>query len=118
MHFQKGLYLDFKDFADVVKRIYLKLSNPETDRNLDTWAVNADYYSTTPLVEEINHKIVNSIKCIQASVLKLMRLFGIQDISSYCGTIDPVNEICSICISISKQSSTKFNNAKKKPSPA
>ena len=77
---KKGYMHGFQGFADVVKRINLKLSNPETDRNLDTWAVNVDYNSTTPVVEQINHKVVSAIKRIQASVLSLMRLYGIQDI--------------------------------------
>ena len=47
---------------------------------MDTWAVNVDYNSTTPVVEQINHKVVSAIKRIQASVLSLMRLYGIQDI--------------------------------------
>ena len=108
----------FQGFADVVKRINLKLSNSETDPNLDTWAVNVDYNSTTPVVEQINHKVVSTIKRVQVPVLGLMRLFGIQGISSYCGTIDSINDICFIYVSMSKQSYAKFNNAMKKLNPA
>ena len=97
---KKGYFHGFQGFTDVVKRINLKLSNPETDPNLDTWAIDVDYNSTTPVVEQINHKVRSAINRVQASVLGLIRLFGIQDISSYCGTIDSINDICSIYVSI------------------
>ena len=62
----------------------------------DLWAVNVDYNSKIPIVEQINTKVVQAIKRIQGPVLNLIRLYGIQEISSYCGKIDSISEICSI----------------------
>ena len=76
----------------------------------DLWAVDVDYNSKIPIVEQINTKVVQVIKRIQGPVLNLMRLYGIQEISSYCGKIDSISEICSIYQSTSRQKHSKICN--------
>ena len=54
--------------------------------------------------------MVQAIKRTQGPVLNLMHLYGIQDISSYCGKIDSVSEICSIYQSTSRQKRSQISN--------
>ena len=40
--------------------------------------------------------MIDAIKRIQSPVLNLMHLYGMQEISSYCGNIDSIDDKCSI----------------------
>ena len=93
----------FQGFANIVKKSNVKLSKNKFVNELDAWAVDADYNSTIPVVEQINNKVISAIKRIQGPVLNMMLLYGIEDISLFCGTIDSVGDICSIYHTMSKQ---------------
>ena len=84
---QKGDMYGFQGFANVVKKINLKLSKNKSEREFDSWAVDVDYNSTISIVEQIDKKVIKAIKRVQGPVLNLMRLYGIHDICSYCGKI-------------------------------
>ena len=99
---KKGYMHGFQGFANVVKNINQKLSKNNYERELDAWAVDIDYTSTIPVIDQINNKVISAIKRIQGPVLNLMRVFGMEDISSYCGSIDKISDICSIYCSTSK----------------
>ena len=106
---QKGYMHGFQGFANVVKEMNSKLSKKNVPNVVDSWAVDVDYNSTVPIIEQISSKVVKAIKRIQGPILNLMRLFGMNDISSYCSSIDSVNDICSIYQSMSRQHSTISN---------
>jgi len=110
---QKGYMHGFQGFANVIKQINLKLSKKEKHDIIDTWAVDVDYVSTTPIVDQINSKVVEAIRRIQTPVLNLMRLYGMEDISSYCGNINSIADICSIYQTVTHRNSV-FNNNKKR----
>ena len=99
-------------FANVVKKINLKLSKNKFEIELDLWAVDVDYNLTIPVIEQIDNKVINAIKRIQGPILNLMHLYGIQDISSFCGTIEKVSDICSIYHTMSKQKYMKLGKVK------
>ena len=109
---QKGYMHGFQGFANVVKKINLKLSKKISDSDFDSWAVDVDYNSTIPIRDQINNKVVHAIKRIQGPVLNLMRLFGMQEISSYCGNIDSINDICSIYLTASRPKNIILGNLK------
>ena len=71
----------FQGFANVVKKINLKLSRKTSEDELDPWAVDVDCNSSIPISGQINNKVVNAIKRIQGPVLNLMRVFGMDEIS-------------------------------------
>ena len=100
----------FQGFANVVKKMNLKLSKNKPERKYNSWAFDVNYNSRIPIVEQIDNKVINAIKRIQGPVLNPVRLYGIHDISSYCGKIDSVSEICSICQSASRQKHSKISN--------
>ena len=52
--------------------------------------------------------MISAIERIQGPVLNLMRLYGMQDISSFCGTIEKVSDICSVFLTMSKQKYMKL----------
>ena len=81
---QKGYMHGFQGFANVVKKINMKLCKNTFASELDAWAVDVDYNSTIPIIEQINNKVVSAIKRIQGPVLNLISLYGMQDISSFC----------------------------------
>ena len=87
-----------------------KLSKNKFERKIDSWAVDVDYKLSIPVVEQINNKVVSAIRRIQGPVLNLMCVFGVEDISSYCGNIDKVTDICSIYHSTSKQKFTEISD--------
>ena len=93
---RKGYMHGFQGFTNVVKKINQKFSKNKFERELDSWAVDVDYNSTIPVVEQININVVSTIKRIQGLVLNLMRVFDMTDISSFCGNIDKVADICSM----------------------
>ena len=107
---KKGYMHGFQGFANVVKKINQKLCKNKFERELDLWAVDVEYNSTIPVVEQINNKVVSTIKRIQGPVLNLMRVFDMEDISSYCGNIDKVAEICSIYHSMTKNEFLKISD--------
>ena len=72
------------------------MKKSKSDHDLNHWAVDVDYNSTIPIRDQINNKVIDAIKRIQSPVLNLMRLYGMHEISSYCGNIDSINDICSI----------------------
>ena len=80
------------------------------ERKLDSWAVDIDYSSTIPVVEQINNKDVSATKRIQGPVLNLMQVFDMKDIFSYYGNIDKVTDICSIYQSMTKKKSYKISD--------
>ena len=98
-----------KDLQMLLKKINQKLSKNKFVNELDAWAVDVDYNSTIPVVEQINNKVVSAIKKIQGLVLNMMRLYGIEDISLFCGRIDSVDDICSIYQTMSKQNLIKLD---------
>ena len=102
---QKGYMHGFQSFANVMKKINLKLSKKEKNNKIDTWAVDIDYLSTTPIVDQMNSKVIEAIRRIQIPVLNLMQLYGMEDISSYCGNINSIAEICSIYQSVTHKNS-------------
>ena len=106
---QKDYMHGFQGFANVVKKINQKLSKNKFVNELDAWAVDVDYDSTIPVVEQINKKVISAIKRIQHPVLNMMSLYGIEDISLFCGTIDSVDDICSIYQTMSKQNLIKLD---------
>ena len=61
---QKGYMHGFQGFANVVKKINLKLSKKTSEDELDPWAVDVDYNSSIPISDQINNKVVNAIKRI------------------------------------------------------
>ena len=103
----KGYMHGFQGFSNVVKNINKKLSKNKFERELDAWSVDIDYNLTIPIIEQINNKVVSAIRRIQGPVLNLMRVFGMEDISSYCGSIDKISDICSIYHSTTKKNSLK-----------
>ena len=80
--------------------------------DLDSWAVDVDYNSTIPIRDQINNKVIDAIKRIQSPVLNLMCLYGMQEISSYCGNIDSINDICSINHTTSRPQNIIFETLK------
>ncbi len=78
---QKGYMHGFQSFANMIKQINLKLSKKEKHVKIDTWAVDVDYVSTTPIVDQINSNVVEAIRRIQVPVLNFIQLYGMEDIS-------------------------------------
>ena len=105
---QKGYMHGFQGFANVIKKINTKLSKNKFESNLDSWAVDVDYNSTIPIVEQIGTNVISAINRIQGPILNLMRLYGMQDISLFCGTIEKVSDICSIYQTMSKENFMKI----------
>ena len=66
---QKGYMHGFQGFTNVVKNINLKLSKKDPEQEYDSWAVDIDYNSKIPIVEQINNKAIKAIKRIQGPVL-------------------------------------------------
>ena len=54
----------------------MKLSNNKFVSELDVWAVDVDYNSTIPIIEQINSKVISAIKRMQGPVLNLMHFYG------------------------------------------
>ena len=90
----------------------MKLSKNKFVSELDAWAVDIDYNSTIYIIEQINTRVISVIKRIQGPVLNFMCLYGMQDISSFCGTIESISDVCSIYHTISKQKDMKLGNIK------
>ena len=109
---QKGYMHGFQGFANIVKKLIWNYQKKIVSE-LDAWAVDVDYNSTIPLIEQINSKMISAIKRIQGPVLNLMHLYEMQDISSFCGTIESISDICSIYYTMSKQKDMKLGNIKK-----
>ena len=59
-------------------------------------AVDVDYNSTISIRDQISIKVIYAIKRIHNPVLNLMRVHGMHEISSYCGNIDSISDICYI----------------------
>ena len=107
---QKGYMHGFQSFANVVKEINSKLSNKDKQEKFDPWSVDIDYKSATPIVDQINEKVITAIKRIQQPVLTLMCLYGMEDISLYCDNIESIADICSIYQKLSqKRSPVSYN---------
>ena len=82
---EKGYMHSFQGFANVVKKINLKLKKDKSD--LDSWAVDIDYNSTIPIIDQINNKVIDAINRIQSPVLNLMHVYGIQALDSKQGFV-------------------------------
>ena len=85
------------------------MSKHKFEGELDSWAVNIDYNSSIPVIDQINNKVISAIKRIQGPVLNLMQVFGMEDISSYYGSIDKISDICSIYCSTTKNKFYKMS---------
>ena len=72
----KGYMQGFKGFANVVTKIRHKLSQKRSVNKEDTWAVDIDY-SSLPIIEQIQEKVVSAITRIRTPVLNIMKVFGI-----------------------------------------
>lgn len=107
---QKGYMHGFQSFANVVKQINSKLSKKKSNDTFDPWSVDVDYNSSSPVVDQINTKVITAIKRIQAPVLTLMRLYGMEDISLYCSNIESISDICSIYQLINQNKSVSMNS--------
>ena len=70
----KGYMHGFKGFAGVVSRIKNKLVKKSPVSEDNSWAVDVDY-SGTPIIEQIQDKILGAIKRINTPILNLMKIF-------------------------------------------
>ena len=58
---QKGYIHGFQGFANVVKKIHLKLPKNKFENELDSWTIDVDYNSTIPVIEQIGNKVISAI---------------------------------------------------------
>ena len=91
----KGYMQGLKGFANVVTKIRHKLSQKRLINKEDTWAVDIDY-SSLPIIEQIQEKVVSAITRIRTPVLNIMKVFGMEQLSLYCNEISSIKDLCNI----------------------
>ena len=104
----KGYMQGFKGFADVVSKIKDKLMKKSSVCDDNSWAVDVDY-SGTPIIEQIQHKILGAIKRINTPILNLMKIFQMDQVSLYCTEISSLDDLCSIYQSSSRHHGNIFD---------
>jgi len=96
----KGYMTGFKGFADVVRNIKMKLSKGADEENGIDISIDIDY--SLPVSGQIEKKLIEVVSRTQAPILRIMRLFGINEISPYCYRIHSMKDICNMYQKISR----------------
>ena len=90
----KGYMTGFTGFAEVVNKIKNKLKKEKFVHEESTVAVDVNY--NRPLSHQIEKGLIEVINKTQPPILKLMKIFKIDEVSEYCNELSSILDICRI----------------------
>ena len=90
----KGYMTGFAGFAEVVNKVKNKMKKEKFVHEESTVAVDVNY--NKPLSHQIEKGLIEVINKTQQPILKLMKIFKINEVSDYCNELSSILDICKI----------------------